>query len=100
MNIKDVFFEPHCDGGADDIDLFKEHDALIKNNKITDAVSLLNKNHYKKGFRAFVFNTIQSKIRDLEIYILNKIAESDEYYSFEEPSEEEMKGKKFWIKVY
>lgn len=101
MNLRDVVFEPHSDMSADDVELVNQHDNLIKQNRYDDATALLNNSKYKKGFRASLFNSIQNKIRALEIYLLNEyVAETDELYSFTEPTEEQMKDKTFWIKIY
>ncbi len=101
MNLKDIVFEPHSDMGADSIELVNRHDNLIKQNRYDDATVLLNENKYKKGFRASLFNSIQNKIRALEIYLLNEfVADTDELYSFTEPTEEQMNGKDFWIQPY
>lgn len=101
MKLKDIIFEPHNDMSADDIELINQHSKLIKQNKYNDATALLNDNKYEKGFRASLFNSIQNKIRALEVYLLNEfIADTDEFYSFIEPTEEQMKNKSFWIQIY
>lgn len=101
MNLKDIVFEPHIDMSANDIELINQHNNLIKQHKYNDATALLNDNKYEKGFRASLFNSIQNKIRALEIYLLNEyVAEDDELYSFTEPTEEQMKDKTFWIQIY
>ncbi len=101
MKLKDIVFEPHNDMSANDIELINQHSKLIKQNKYNDATTLLNDNKYEKGFRASLFNSIQNKIRALEVYLLNEfIADTDEFYSFIEPTEEQMKDKTFWIQIY
>lgn len=100
MDINDLRFIPHSDMGINDADIVNQHSILIKNKKFDDASSLLDSN-YKKGFVASLFNHIQNKIREIQLYLMNKvIAEPDEIYSDSEPTEEEMEGKKFWIKPY
>lgn len=101
MEIKDILFEPHNDIEIDDLNISLQHDNLIKQNKFDDATALLNNENYLKGFRASIFNSIQTKIRTIQEYLLNKfIAEDDEYFSYEEPSEEEMGNKTWWIQPY
>lgn len=73
MTKKDIAFTPHSD-----MDI---HDMAAA----------------KKGFCAAIFNTIQNKLREIQLYLLNKTAEPDAYYSFTEPTEEEMQGKTFWL---
>ncbi len=101
MNLRDIVFEPHSDMSAEDVEIVTQHDNLIKQEKYDDATALLNENKYKKGFRASLFNSIQNKIRALEIYLLNEyVAEDDEFYSFTEPTEKQMENKTFWIQIY
>lgn len=101
MNEKEIRFTPHNDLHPNDLELVEQHKKLIKNNKFSDAVSVLDSNNYQKGFRASLFNEIENKVRQIQIYLLNKyIAEPDELYSLEEPSEDEMSGKTYWIQPY
>lgn len=101
MNLRDIVFEPHNDMSAEDVDIVTQHDNLIKQKRYDDATFLLNNNNYKKGFRASLLNSIQNKILALEIYLLNEyVANTDEYYSFTEPTKEQMKNKTFWIQIY
>lgn len=101
MTLKDIIFEPHNDMSAEDKGIVTEHNNLIKQENYDDATSLLNNNDYKKGFRASLFNSIQNKLLALEIYLLNEyVAESDEFYSITEPTEEQMEGKTFWMQIY
>lgn len=98
MEIKDIIFEPHNDAGADDLTLVTQHKNLISKSSFGDATTLLDSNNYSKGFRASLFNSIQNQIRRLQIYLLNQYAaESNELYSFTEPTEAQMDGKDFWI---
>lgn len=100
---RDIVFEPHNDMSADDINIVQQHDNLIKQNSYDDATALLNSNKYTKGFRASLFNSIQNKMRKLEEFLLNEfVAESDELYSFEEPTIEFMEENNYtyWIQPY
>lgn len=100
MEIKDIVFEPHNDMNADDADIVRQHDNLIKKS-FNDAAGLLNNKNYAKGFRAALFNSIQNKLRKLEEFLLNEfVAYKDEYYSYEEPDESQMEGKVFWMQIY
>lgn len=97
MNKKDISFVPHSDMDTHDIATVEQHQNVISQNRFQEAVSLLDNAGHKKGFRAAIFNTIQNKLREIQIFLLNKTAEPNEYYSFTEPAEEEMRGKTFWI---
>lgn len=83
----------------DDINLFEEK---IKQGDYKSATTVIEKNNSlsKKGFRASFFNLMEEKIKELQIYLLNKTAEPDEYYSISKPDENFMKenGYIFWIK--
>ena len=103
MELKDIVFAPHNDMEIDDINILSEHENLIKQNRYDDATALLNNENYTKGFRASLFNSIQNKLRKVQEHILNEhVAESDEYYSYEEPSSEFMEENNytFWMKIY
>lgn len=101
MSDIDFGFVPHSDTSPDELSILEEHKNLIKQNNYSDAATLLDNNDFKKGFRASLFNVIEKKIQDIEIYLLNKIvAEPDELYSITEPSTEEMKDKVYWIKPF
>ncbi len=103
MEIKDIVFEPHNDMGIDDSDIVTQHKKIIDQNKFDDAYALLNNNNYKKGFRASLFNSIQNKLRMLEVYLLNEfVAGSKEFYSLEEPDTAFMEenGYDFWLQPY
>ncbi|MBO5093803.1 MAG: hypothetical protein J6C33_05535 [Lachnospiraceae bacterium] len=96
-----IGFTPHNDLHADDINLVEQHKNLINNNKFSDATTLLDNNNYQKGFRASLLNSIEVKLKQIQLYLLNKYAaDPDEYYSLEEPTDEEMKGKTYWIRPY
>ena len=101
MKEKDIIFEPHNDMSADDIEIVTQHNNLIKSGNYSDATALLDNNNYQSGFRASLFNSIQNKIRTLQEYLLNEFAaDEDEFYSYDEPTAEQMDGKTFWIKPY
>lgn len=57
----------------------------------------LNADGTPTGFKASICNAMQNKLREIQIHLLNKVAAPDEYYSLQEPTEEEMQGKLFWI---
>lgn len=97
MKQKDISFVPHSDMDINDVPTVEQHKNLISRNKFSEAASLLDNAGHKKGFRAAIFNTIQNKLREIQIYLLNKTAEPNEYYSLKEPTDAEMEGKTFWI---
>lgn len=101
MNISAFAFKPHSDMDVENQGIVLQHNRKIKEKKYGDAVAALDKNNYKSGFRASLFNGIQNKIRNFQIYLLNEFnAEPDELYSLTEPAPEQMRGKKFWIQPY
>lgn len=101
MNKTDLLFVPHNDLHPDDINIVEQHQNLINNEQFSDATALLDNNDYQKGFRASLFDSIEKKIQQIQIYLLNKyVAEPDEFYSIEEPTEEQMENKTYWIQVY
>lgn len=101
MELKDIIFSPHNDMSAEAAEIVIQHKNLIETENYDDATTLLDNNNYQKGFRASLFNSIQNKIRTVQEYLLNKfIAEDDEYYSYTEPTEEQMEGKTWWIQPY
>lgn len=101
MNISDFAFKPHSDMDADSQNVIVQHGNEIRKKNYSEAVNILDKNNYKNGFRASLFNDIQSKIRRFQVYLLNEFnAEPDEFYSLTEPTQEQMQGKKFWIQPY
>ncbi|MBD5511661.1 MAG: hypothetical protein HDR08_10470 [Lachnospiraceae bacterium] len=97
MKQRDISFVPHSDMDIHDVTTVEQHKNLIEQNRFSEAASLLNNTGHKKGFRAAIFNTIQNKLREIQIYLLNKTAAPNEYYSLTEPTEEEMEGKTFWL---
>lgn len=103
MEYKDIVFTPHSDVGAYDLEIVEQHKKLINENKYDDATALLNSEEFGKGVRASLLNSIQNKLRMLQLYFLNEfVANKDDYYSIDEPTDEfmETNGYKFWIKIY
>ena len=103
MELSELTFVPHSDVGANEIDIVNQHKNLINSGNYSDATALLNNENFEKGVRASLLNSIQNKIRKLQLYLLNEyLSEKDTYYSDEEPSLEFMKenGYKFWSKPW
>ena len=103
MELSELNFTPHSDVGANEIDIVNQHKNLIDSGNYSDATTLLNNENFEKGVRASLLNSIQNKIRKLQLYLLNEyFSEKDTYYSDEEPSLEFMKenGYKFWSKPW
>ena len=103
MEQKDIVFEPHNDMSAEDIEIVNQHKNLINTGNYSDATTLLDNNDYQKGFRASLFNSIQNRLRSVQEYLLNQfVADDDEYYSYEEPTEEFMEENNYiwWIQPY
>lgn len=99
MKLADIVFTPHNDMDAKDLDTVVAHEKLINQGRYSSAVSTLDKNQYKNGFRAEMFNMIQNKLRNFQLYVLNKlVAKPDEFFSDTEPTDSQMEGKLFWIK--
>lgn len=95
-------FKPYNDVALSDMDAITEHNNLINQFKYAEATQkIINNGSLKtKGLRSSFFNLIENKIRELQLYCLNKTAEPQLYYSFEEPDLEFMReqNKTFWIK--
>ncbi|MGN0432810.1 MAG: hypothetical protein ACI4EQ_10695 [Lachnospiraceae bacterium] len=101
MELNDILFTPHSDAGIADEDTLTQHKNFIENGEFTNASALLDDSGFSKGCRASFFNSLQNKIRRLQLYLLNEfVASSDEFYSDTEPTEEEMNGKTIWIKPW
>lgn len=101
MELKDIIFSPHNDMSAEDTEIVTQHKNLIDSGNYSDASTLLDDNNYQKGFRASLLNSVQNKIRKVQEYLLNSfVAEDDEYYSYTEPTDEQMEGKIWWIQPY
>ena len=78
-----------------DVNTVEQHKNLIARNRFSEAASLLDNTSRQKGFRAAIFNTLQNKLREIQLYLLNKTAAPNEYDSFTEPTDEEMEGRTF-----
>lgn len=100
LNANDYKFTPLSDVTISDGTLAEQHKNLIEHDQFSDATDLLDNNDFEKGYRASFFNTMATKIRNLQIYLLNKLASPEEYYSLTEPTEEQMENKIFWIQPY
>lgn len=98
----DFKFVPMSETKALDMPIIEEHQKLIDDGKYTDAVKLLDDNNYQSGFRASIFNAIRERLLKIASFVLNLTADSEEYYSTEEPDPAFMKenGKIFWIQLY
>lgn len=99
MNYNDINFTPYSDSGVDEKSAIDTHTELIKNNNLNDAASVATKTG--KGFTASFFNGFRGRIRALEVFLLNSfIAEPGEYYSYNDPNEEEMpEGAELFIQI-
>ena len=103
MEIRDLYFTPHSDTGANDLDIIERHNDLIENGQYDEAVTLLDAEAFEKGVRASLLNSIQNKIRQLQLYLLNEFnPDKETYYSDTEPDTTFMdaNGYKFWAKPY
>ena len=101
MNTSDFVFTPHNDMDACNESIVREHSYKVNNQKYSEATIFLDEHNYQDGFRASLFNMIQNKIRKFQTYLLNEFNDDeDSFYSFTEPTPEQMEGKKFWIQPY
>lgn len=95
-------FIPYSDVCVSDLQALDEHRSLIDQYQYTEATDFVQNDASleRKGFRSSFFNAIEHKIQELQIYLLNKNAEPEDYYSLEEPAPALMNesGKQFWIK--
>jgi len=102
MSDLNVNLEIHSDISTSNEETIKAHANYIKQNSYLEAKTVVdNDNGMKgKGFRSSVFNAINQKIQELQIYLLNKKAAPYEYYSLTEPTMEfmEQNGYTMWIK--
>ena len=96
-------FAPYSDITISNEETVSLHSDHMKQEKYEEAKTLVDNDSGmdRKGIRASFFNAIEKKIQELQIYLLNKWAAPDEYYSTEEPTKEfmEQHGYVFWIKV-
>lgn len=98
MNELGICRDPISDTSISDKKMIEEHNRKLNTYHYSDAVKYLDDNHFHQGFRSSVFNSLETKIRKLQVYLLNQyVAASDEFYSIEEPSKEQMQGKAFWV---
>lgn len=101
MNRSDFSFQPHSDMNADSESVVRRHAEKIKEKCYSAAVSILDESGYQDGFRASLFQSLQDRIRRFQIYIMNQFNDDpDIYFSLNEPTPEQMEGKKFWIQPY
>ena len=93
-------FTPHSDVEISDKESIKSHNKYIDDGYYEEAITLADGELTGKGFRASFFNAIENKIKEFQVYLLNKTAAPDEYYSLTEPTDEFMdtNGFLFWIK--
>lgn len=89
---------PISDIDIDDLSLVETYKGKINENNFTDAVKILNGVSFEKGIRADVVDKIRTSILSLEAVILNLTADDDTYYSVDMPTDEQMNGKKFWVR--
>ena len=103
MELSELSFVPHSDVGANEIDIVNQHKNLISEGKFSDATALLDNENFEKGIRASLLNSIQNKVRKLQLYLLNEfVAEEDEYFSDTEPDTAFMEenGYTHWIQPW
>lgn len=89
---------PISDIDIDDLSLVETYKGKINENNFTDAVKILDAVSFEKGIRADVVDKIRTSILSLEAVILNLTADDDTYYSVDMPTDEQMNGKKFWVR--
>lgn len=103
MELSELRFVPHSDVGANEIDIVNRHKNLINEGKFSDATTLLNNENFGKGVRASLLNSIQNKIRKLQLYLLNEfVSDEFEYFSDTEPDAAFMEenGYTHWIQPW
>ena len=100
MDNTDIIFTPHSDMSLDNSTVVAQHKTLIDNSNYSDATTLLNNNNYSDGFRASIFNLMEAKIQKIQLYLLNKFADPEDFYSVEEPTVAQMEGKTYWKQLY
>lgn len=89
---------PISDIDVDDLSLIETYKEKINENNFTDAVKILDDASFEKGIRASIVDKIRTSILVLETAILNLTADDDTYYSVDVPTDEQMNGKKFWVR--
>ncbi len=103
MDKSELYFKPHSDAGGDEIDVINQHKKLVDNGQFEEATALLETEQFDKGVRASLLNSIQNKIRKLQLYLLNEFSPNQNvYYSDEEPTLEFMEenGYTIWSKPW
>ena len=101
MSELNINFELHNDILISNEETIKSHTNYAKQHLYAMAKSVVDSDPDMngKGFRASIFNTINQKIQELQIYLLNKNAAPYEYYSLTEPDKTwmEKNGYLYWI---
>lgn len=100
LNELDTIRIPLSDISLNDQALLEDYRRAIDSAAYSSAVEKLNNAKLEKGLRASVLNVINNRLQKLELFLLNLTADKDTFYSYEEPSAEQMEGKKFWIQPY
>ena len=103
MEINELYITPHSDTGANDLEIINQHKQLINNEQYEEATTLLDNQGFEKGVRASLLNSIQNKIRKLQLFFLNEFSSNKYvYYSDEEPTLEFMEenGYIIWRKPF
>lgn len=81
-----------------DENILAEYNNKMNNSNYSSAVAKLNEKHFENGgIRASIFNVLKKSIIDLEIFILNLTADQDTLYSLNEPTNQQMGDRIFWI---
>lgn len=98
---QDFSFVPVSDVALSDLEILNQHKNLVDSKNYDEATALLNNSGYEKGLRASFINGIVNKVQRIGLYLLNLIADPEEYYSIEQPDPQWMKenGKLYWIEV-
>lgn len=101
MDLEELYFVPHSDAGISELSTIKQHDNLINSEQYEEATTLLDSKQFEKGVRASLLNSMQNKVRKIQLYLLNKyVASPLEYFSDTEPTDEEMGDKIIWVKPW
>jgi len=84
------------DPSLNDLTSVKMHEALIKQKKISDAISYINQTSDSNGFRASYFNETEEKLKETQEYLLRLHIPEQCITSSKEPPLQEMNGCMFW----